>query len=74
MVVVRRFVGGEPSFGHHGETTSTTDLALFDRVDNTETADNTETSIHEIVDLDASARFLLITDERKLWLALHGQG
>lgn len=64
FVVLRRFHGGaRPSFGHHGETADQPEVTVFDRV----TGD--ERTITEIIDIDATRRFLLLIASDALWLA-----
>ncbi|MFO0762108.1 MAG: hypothetical protein U0359_37060 [Byssovorax sp.] len=64
LVVLRRFEGAaRPQFGHHGESSSADDLALFDSVAHTETA------LEEIIDVEPNRRFMLLLNQGKLWLA-----
>jgi hypothetical protein len=64
FVVLRRFHGDErPSFGHHGETADEPEVTLFDRVT------GQERTISEIIDINATRRFLLLIADGALWLA-----
>jgi hypothetical protein len=64
FVVLRRFHGdARPSFGHHGETSDQPEVTVFDRVT------GQERPISEIIDIDATRRFLLLIADGALWLA-----
>jgi len=55
LVALRRFAGSErPSFGHHGESSAPSDLALFD------TVEQTERPLVEVIDIDPERRWLLV--------------
>ncbi len=55
FVFLRRFQGSaRPTFGHHGESRTPTDLALFDRVDGSERA------VDDVIDVDAGRRYFLV--------------
>lgn len=64
LVVLRRFHGDtRPTFGHHGETADEPEVTVFDRVT------GEERTIADIIDIDATRRFLLILADDALWLA-----
>ena len=64
LVVLRRFDGDvRPSFGHHGESDQEPQVTLFDLVT------GKERTISEIIDIDATRRFLLLIANDALWLA-----
>ncbi|HWN66897.1 MAG TPA: hypothetical protein VNM90_04610 [Haliangium sp.] len=64
FAVLRRFHGdARPSFGHHGESADQPEVTVFDRVT------GQERTISEIIDIDATRRFLLLLADGALWLA-----
>ncbi|RLB57175.1 MAG: hypothetical protein DRJ42_01260 [Deltaproteobacteria bacterium] len=63
IVLVRRFPGDErPQFGHHGSSSVPDELVAFDLVEGTERV------IDNWVEFANGRRFVLLVDERQLWL------
>jgi hypothetical protein len=57
LVVLRRFVGeARPSFGQHGESSTPTEVTVFDR------ANGTERVIDDVIDVEPSRRFFLVLE------------
>lgn len=63
IVVLRRFDGdSQPSFAHHGETSTPNQLTVFDRFT------GKERGVDELIDLTVDRDHLLVLADQQLWL------